>query len=361
MITYNGFYDEALEFVRLENIQIVGSMNPNVTIGRHKLPSRFTSIVRIFSISYPSDDQLKLIYSTFLKGILSSTMGKHPKWSLSANVYQLAQSMVALYSQVQTKFSRDTYGHYMFTPRELTNWCLSLFRYNLTELKNDSSTDSLLQVWASEACRIFQDRLVDDESRKTFIGLLTSVLQDEWRSGGLVAKLDDSYYITWVNATASSSAGRLPPFGKVLECVKPDFIENLLVKAINRFNAENYEIRALPFRELLDNISKFDRVLTAPGGSLLLCGRSGVGRRTALAISSSMNNMKIFTPKINRSYGVKQFKNDLKLVMQQAGIEGQQMIILLEDHQLVDPTFLELVNSLLSAGEIPGLYNPEDL
>jgi dynein heavy chain 2 len=62
-------------------------------------------------------------------------------------------------------------------------------------------------------------------------------------------------------------------------------------------------------------VSRFDRVLTtAPGGSMLLCGRSGVGRRTALAISSSMNNMKIFTPKINRSYNIKHFKNDLKTV-----------------------------------------------
>lgn len=65
---------------------------------------------------------------------------------------------------------------------------------------------------------------------------------------------------------------------------------------------------------MLESISRFDRVLTSPGGSLLLCGRSGVGRRTALAISSSMNNMKIITPKINRSYGIKQFKNDLKQV-----------------------------------------------
>lgn len=48
-------------------------------------------------------------------------------------------------------------------------------------------------------------------------------------------------------------------------------------------------------------------------------------------------------------------------MLQQAGIEGQQMIILLEDHQLVDPSFLEMINSLLSAGEIPGLYNPEEL
>jgi dynein heavy chain 2 len=117
----------------------------------------------------------------------------------------------------------------------------------------------------------------------------------------------------------------------------------------------------LPFDELLENISRFDRVLTAPGGSMLLCGRSGVGRRTALAISSSMNNMKIFTPKINRSYGIKQFRNDLKSVLQTAGIEAQQVILLIEDHQIVDPSFLELINSLLSAGEIPGLYSPEEL
>lgn len=208
--------------------------------------------------------------------------------------------------------------------------------------------------------RIFHDRLVDSDARRSFISVLSSVLQDEWRSPGVMQSLNDFFYITWVNSSGSGS-GRLPPFGKTLEGVKPDFIENLLVKAINRFNAENYEIRALPFEELLQNVSRFDRVLTAPGGSLLLCGRSGVGRRTALAISSSMNNMKIFTPKISRSYGLKQFKTDLKSVLQQAGIEGQQMVILLEDHQLVDPSFLELINSLLSAGEIPGLYNPEEL
>lgn len=32
-----------------------------------------------------------------------------------------------------------------------------------------------------------------------------------------------------------------------------------------------------------------------------------------------------------------------------------------EDHQLVEPTFLEMVNSLLSGGEVPGLFTPEEL
>lgn len=48
-------------------------------------------------------------------------------------------------------------------------------------------------------------------------------------------------------------------------------------------------------------------------------------------------------------------------VMQRTGIEGDQAILLLEDHQFFDAVFLELINSLLSAGEIPGLYTPEEL
>lgn len=94
LITYNGFYDDSLGFVRLENIQIVGSMNPNITIGCHKLPSHFTSIVRIFGISYPTDDQLKLIYSTYLRSIITANMEKHPKWGSNSNVFLQAASMV---------------------------------------------------------------------------------------------------------------------------------------------------------------------------------------------------------------------------------------------------------------------------
>jgi len=50
VLTYNGFYDSNLEFVSLDNVQIVASMNSGNSLGRHKLTSRFTSIVRLCSI-----------------------------------------------------------------------------------------------------------------------------------------------------------------------------------------------------------------------------------------------------------------------------------------------------------------------
>ena len=34
---------------------------------------------------------------------------------------------------------------------------------------------------------------------------------------------------------------------------------------------------------------------------------------------------------------------------------------MIEDYQFIESTFVELINSLLSAGEVPGLYTPDEL
>jgi len=74
-----------------------------------------------------------------------------------------------------------------------------------------------------------------------------------------------------------------------------------------------------------------------------------------------MLNLEFITPNINRDYSMKEFKRDLKVVLQKAGIEATRTVLFIEDHQLIKDEFLELLNSLISAGEVPGLYTPEEL
>ena len=92
-----------------------------------------------------------------------------------------------------------------------------------------------------------------------------------------------------------------------------------------------------------------------------MCGRSGVGRRNAVSIVSALHHAKLITLKMGKNYGLKQFKQEVKNAMQIAGVENEQVFFLLEDHNLIDHNFLDMVNSLLSSGEIPGLYTPEEL
>lgn len=47
--------------------------------------------------------------------------------------------------------------------------------------------------------------------------------------------------------------------------------------------------------------------------------------------------------------------------MQATGIDGQEIVFVVEDYQLIENEFLELINGLISTGEIPGLYSPEEL
>jgi dynein heavy chain 2 len=74
-----------------------------------------------------------------------------------------------------------------------------------------------------------------------------------------------------------------------------------------------------------------------------------------------MLNMEFVSPNMSREYGMKEFKRDLKVVLTMSGIEARRTCLFIEDHQLPQEEFLEYLNSLISAGEVPGLYTPEEL
>ncbi|XP_022257756.1 cytoplasmic dynein 2 heavy chain 1-like, partial [Limulus polyphemus] len=263
---------------------------------------------------------------------------------------------------MRSKFSADDHGHYQFTPQNLTQWVLSLLRYDMAEGgdSSNSTPDGLLEIWAYEACRLFRDRLADEDACCRFDDILNNIVRGDW---GLQAldKLEGIYYVTVGCSGFSSQQGPLPAFGKPLGKLNYSDWETSVEKAIRTFSHEVQDVNVVVFREVLDQIAKVDRVLTSPGGSLLLAGVSGVGRRLAASVVAHMHQATLFSPKISRNYGVKQFKNDLKSLFQVAGIDGHQVVMILEDHHLIDSQFLELVNSILAAGEIPGLYAPEEM
>jgi dynein heavy chain 2 len=89
--------------------------------------------------------------------------------------------------------------------------------------------------------------------------------------------------------------------------------------------------------------------------------RSGVGRRNAVTIASYMLGYEFYTPAIPREYGVKQFLGDVKVALLTAGVKGEHAVLMIEDFQITCEAILEIINSLLSAGEVPGMYTHEEL
>ncbi|XP_010008233.1 PREDICTED: cytoplasmic dynein 2 heavy chain 1-like, partial [Nestor notabilis] len=362
VLTYQGFYDENLEWVGLENIQIVASMCAGGTLGRHKLTPRFTSIVRLCAIDYPERDQLLAIYSAYLEPVLQKNLKNHRVWGSLPKIHQLAGFMVQVYEQVRAKFTVDDHSHYLFTPCILTQWVLGLFRYDLAGGSSIQTADYVLEIVAYEAHRLFRDKLVDMKELHIFDNILMKVFQGDWGSD-VLDNMADTFYVTWgACQEAFITPGQaLPPHGRPLGKLNSTDLKDIVQKGIIHYGRDKKEIDILLFHEVLSYMSKVDRVLSFPGGSLLLAGRSGVGRRTVTSLVSHMHGAVLISPKISRGYELKQFKNDLKYVMELAGIEAKQVVLLLEDYQFVHSTFLEMVNSLLSSGDVPGLYKIEEL
>jgi dynein heavy chain 2 len=111
----------------------------------------------------------------------------------------------------------------------------------------------------------------------------------------------------------------------------------------------------------LDRVARFNRVLSQPGGHLLLAGKAGVGRRTTTALVAYAHDIEFFSPKMTPRYDDRAFRADLKRVLAEVGLERKETLLYLEDHQLVTPGILETVNSLLSSGEVPGLFTNAEL
>lgn len=88
----------------------------------------------------------------------------------------------------------DDYSHYLFTPRDLTNWCLSLLRYDLNAGAKEGSSDHVLEIWAYEARRLFRDRVVGSEGQSKFDSILMSTVRADW-SANIFDNLDSKLKI----------------------------------------------------------------------------------------------------------------------------------------------------------------------
>ena len=74
-----------------------------------------------------------------------------------------------------------------------------------------------------------------------------------------------------------------------------------------------------------------------------------------------MRGMRYFTLNIQDNYTKKHFHVELKTILAVSGVENEPTVLYVEDHQMQLSEVLESINSLLSSGEVPGLYKHEEL
>lgn len=127
-------------------------------------------------------------------------------------------------------------------------------------------------------------------------------------------------------------------------------LRSLLQGKLRVFNEEVFNVQLVFFDEVLDHVTRIDRVLRQPLGHLLLVGASGAGKTILTKFVAWMNGLSIFQIKAGRNYSTESFEHDLRNVMKRAAIKEEKIAFIIDESNSLGPAFLERMNALLASG-----------
>ncbi|KAJ7313213.1 hypothetical protein JRQ81_004492 [Phrynocephalus forsythii] len=180
----------------------------------------------------------------------------------------------------------------------------------------------------------------------------------------LSEKLGTFFDLTFHNLCPNK---RSPIFGDFMRNVYEDMTDMGVLKAEMERALADYNrtpgvvpMRLVLFRDAIEHITRIVRVISQPRGNMLLVGIGGSGRQSLARLSSSICEYYTFQIEVSRQYRKQEFREDIKKLYRQTGVDQKPTTFLFVDTQIADECFLEDINNILSSGEVPNLYKPEE-
>ena len=196
--------------------------------------------------------------------------------------------------------------------------------------------------------RLFQNRLVEDSERKWTGDKIDDVIRSNSPEINLgEAPARPIFYSNWLKRDyVAIDREELRQFTKARH---------------KEFCEEELDVELVLFNEILDHVLRIDRVFRQPQGHLLLIGLSGAGKTTLSKFVAWMNGLSIYQIKVHNRYTAANFDEDLRHVLRRAGCRNEKICFILDESNVMDSGFLERLNTLMANGEVPGLFEGDDL
>ncbi|KAI0387780.1 cytoplasmic dynein heavy chain, partial [Hypomontagnella monticulosa] len=340
LVEHNGFWRTSdKSWVTLDRIQFVGACNPPTDAGRTPMGARFLRHAPLIMVDYPGELSLHQIYGTFNSAVLKIIP------ALRGYSEPLTQAMVRFYLESQQRFTPKIQPHYVYSPRELTRWVRGV--YEAIRPLETLSIEGLIRIWAHEALRLFQDRLVAEEERKWTDDAVRRIaleffpsIDEQKALGGPIL------FSNWL------SKNYIP--------VDREQLRDFVKARLKTFCEEEVDVPLILFNDVLEHVLRIDRVFRQPQGHLILIGVSGSGKTTLSRFVAWMNGLKVFQIKVHGKYSAEDFDEDLREVLRRCGCKGEKICFIMDESNVLDSGFLERMNTLLANAEVPGLFEGDD-
>uniref|UniRef100_G1RF97 Dynein axonemal heavy chain 2 n=1 Tax=Nomascus leucogenys TaxID=61853 RepID=G1RF97_NOMLE len=345
-IDYGFWYDRAKQTIKyIREMFLMAAMGPPGG-GRTVISPRLQSRFNIINMTFPTESQIIRIFGTMINQKLQDF---EEEVKPIGNV--VTEATLDVYNTVVQRFlPTPTKIHYLFNLRDISKVFQGMLRAN----KDFHDTkSSITRLWIHECFRVFSDRLVDAADTEAFMGIISD-------------KLGSFFDLTFHHLCPSK---RPPIFGDFLK--EPKVYEDLtdltvlktvMETALNEYNLSPSVVpmQLVLFREAIEHITRIVRVIGQPRGNMLLVGIGGSGRQSLARLASSICDYTTFQIEVTKHYRKQEFRDDIKRLYRQAGVELKTTSFLFVDTQIADESFLEDINNILSSGEVPNLYKPDE-
>lgn len=138
-------------------------------------------------------------------------------------------------------------------------------------------------------------------------------------------------------------------------------INKILVEALDGYNELNAAMNLVMFEDAMMHICRINRILESPRGNALLIGVGGSGKQSLSRLAASISSLEVFQITLRKGYSIADLKLDLASLYRKSGLKSIGMVFLMTDAQVSNEHFLVLINDLLASGEIPDLFNDDEL
>ncbi|KAJ8964946.1 hypothetical protein NQ314_004501 [Rhamnusium bicolor] len=342
-----GFWYDRLKQTRkyVENMHVLAAMGPPGG-GRNVITERLLSRFNVINMTFPDESTIARIFGTMLAQHLADF-----DESVKLVGREITDTTIDLYNNVIVKMlPTPTKIHYLFNLRDISKIFQGLLRSH-KDYQNDKP--SILKLWIHESFRVFFDRLIDESDREWFMNQMNDQLgrHFELTLHSLCAKKEIPIYADFIS-----------PWGVYEEHQDVTILRRYLDIQMEEYNVSPGVIRMdlVLFKDAIEHICRIVRVISQPRGNMLLVGIGGSGRQSLSRVAAYICEYNTFQITVARNYRVPEFKEDLKILYGLSGVEAKATSFLFNDTQITDESFLEIINNMLSSGEVANLYKPDE-
>ncbi|CAD5121743.1 DgyrCDS10220 [Dimorphilus gyrociliatus] len=336
-----GYYGRGNDshWIHLKDIDFIAAMGKSGG-GRNEINSRFLSRFSVINMTLPSDSSLFHIYSSILNGHLEgfSKDIQNSSSKITTMSINLYKNILASLLPTPTKF------HYIFSLRDISRLYSGILSSSANYFK---TLPQFLRLWRNECKRTFNDRLITTEDIEYVNNCIEASLDENFSNDLQDVLSDPILFGYYANNKFYQDSGN---YGNVL-----DILNDILID-FYQLNDEKFVL----FDYAIEHLTRLHRILSLDEGNALLIGFEGSGRRTIAKIACYISHCDLFEISLKRGYNEANFREDLKVLYKRLGLENKKIALFLTDNHILEEGFLEIINCILSTGNLQILFEEDE-